>query len=88
MKPCLTDKTLKGEKITLIENEKVVSDERELVKIFNEYFSNTVPNLNIQRPPSIILDHDPVLNAIKKFENHPSMLEIKKQIPSDVPPSF
>ena len=78
MKPCLTDKTLKGEKITLIENEKVVSDERELVKIFNEYFSNTVPNLNIQRPPSIILDHDPVLNAIKKFENHPSMLEIKK----------
>ena len=88
MKPCLTDKTLKGEKITLIENEKVVSDERELVKIFNEYFSNTVPNLNIQRPPSIILDHDPVLNAIKKFENHPSMLEIKKQIPSDVPPPF
>ena len=78
MKPCLTDKTLKGEKITLIENEKVVSDEIELVKIFNEYFSNTVPNLNIQRPPSIILDHDPVLNAIKKFENHPSMLEIKK----------
>ena len=36
MKPCLTDKRLKGERITLIENEKVVSDERELVKIFNK----------------------------------------------------
>ena len=24
-----------------------------------------------------------LLNAIKKFENHPSVLEIKKQIPSD-----
>ena len=77
MKPCLTDKTLKDERITLIENEKVISDERELVKIFNEYFSNIVSNLDIQRPPNITLHHDPVLNAIKKFENHPSILEIK-----------
>ena len=54
------------------------------MKVFNEYFSNIVPNLDIQRPPSIIFHHDPNLNAIKKFENHPSILEIKKQIPSDV----
>ena len=78
MKQCLTDKTLKGERITLIKDEEVVSEERELVKIFNEFFSNIVPNLDIQRPPSIILHHDSVLNAIKKFENHPSILEIKK----------
>ena len=32
MKPCLTDKTLKGERITLIENGNVVSDKRELGK--------------------------------------------------------
>ena len=38
VKPSLTDKTLKDERTTLIENEKVLSDERELVKIFNEYF--------------------------------------------------
>ena len=73
VKPCLTVKTLKGERITLIENKKVVSDERELVKIFNEYLSNIVPNLDIQRPPSITLHNDPVLRAIKKFENHPSI---------------
>ena len=60
MKPCLTDKTLKDERITLIENEKVVSDERELVKMFNEYFSNIVSNLDIQHPPNITLHHDPV----------------------------
>ena len=59
---------LKGEKIMIIENEKVVSDERELVKIFNEYFSNILPNLDIQRPPSIILHHDPVLNAVKDLK--------------------
>ena len=68
---CLTDKTLKDERITLIETEKVVSDERELLNIFNEYFSNIISNLDIQRPPNINLHYDPVLNAIKKFENHP-----------------
>ena len=78
VKPCLTDKTLKDERITLIENKEVVSDERELVKIFNEYFSNIVSNLDIERPRSIMLHHDPVLNAIKKFENHSSILKINK----------
>ena len=84
MKSCLTDKTLKGERITLIENEKVVSDERELEKIFEEYFSNIAPNFDIQHPASIILHHDPVSNAMKEFESHRIILEIKKQIPSDV----
>ena len=41
---CLTDKTLKDERTTLIENEKVITDERGLVKIFNEYFSNIASN--------------------------------------------
>ena len=35
MKPSLNDKTLKDERLTLIENEKVVSEEIELVQIFN-----------------------------------------------------
>ena len=64
MKPCLTEKTLKDERIMLIENEKVVSDETELVKIFNEYFSNIVSNLDIQCPPNITLHQDSVLNEI------------------------
>ena len=51
----------------LIENEKVVSDERELVKIFNECFSHIVPNLDIQPPPNITLPHDLLLNAIKEI---------------------
>ena len=65
VKPCLTEKTLKGERITLIENEKVVSDEGELVEIFNEYFSNIVPNSDIQRPPRITF-HQPGVKCNKK----------------------
>ena len=50
VKPSLTDKTLKGKRITLTENEKVVSDKRELVKVFNEYFSNLAQNLRYSTP--------------------------------------
>ena len=32
--------------ITLIENKKAASDGRELAKIFNEYFSNNISNLD------------------------------------------
>ena len=68
VKPWLTDKTLRDDKITLIENEKVVSDEKELVSIFNECFSNVVSNLDNQRLPNITLHLDPMLYVIKQFE--------------------
>ena len=36
-KPSFTDKTLEDEKITLVENNEVVSDESKLVEIFWKY---------------------------------------------------
>ena len=69
MKPCLTDKTLKDERITLIDNEKVVSDEKELVKIFNEYFSNIVSNLDNQRPPNITLHIESLCKKASRKNN-------------------
>ena len=50
MKPCLNDKLLKDERLTLIESEKVVSEEIELLQLFNEYFSNIVSNLDTVFP--------------------------------------
>ena len=47
MKPSFTDETLKDERITLVENNKVVSDGSELVEIFCKYFGNIVQNLGI-----------------------------------------
>ena len=46
--------------------------------MFNEYFSNIVLNLDIQRPPNTTLHHGTMSIAIKKSEYHPSILEIKK----------
>ena len=47
MKLCFTDKTLKDERITLVENKKVISNESELVEIFSKYFGNIVRNLGM-----------------------------------------
>ena len=46
--------------------------------MFNEYFSNIVLNLDIQRPPNTTLHHGAMSIAVKKSEYHPSILEIKK----------
>ena len=78
MKPRPTDKTLKDEITKLNENGKVKSDKRELVKIFNKYFSNIVSNLDIQRLQILPFTMTGVKCNKKKFENHPSILEIKK----------
>ena len=40
VKLSFTDKTLKDERITLVENNKVILDESKLVEIFIKYFGN------------------------------------------------
>ena len=71
VKPSFTDKTLKDERITLVENNKVVSDESKLVEIFSKYFGNIVQNLGIDGLTNISLDNDAVTirQAIEKYQN-------------------
>ena len=60
MKPFFTEKIQIKSKITLIENqtilhddrddeniEKIISEDNEISEVFNNYFINIVPNLNI-----------------------------------------
>ena len=72
------DDPLQDERITLIEIEKVVSDEKELVKFFNEYFSNVVSNLDIQHPSNITLHHNTVLNVQSSTKGCKQIHEIKQ----------
>ena len=59
-KPSFTDKTLKNERITLVENNKVVSDESELLEIFSKYFGNIVQKLGIDGLTNTSSDNDAV----------------------------
>ena len=58
-----------------------MSEEAKVADTFNYIFSNVVKELKIQKDGNlltgIIEETDPVLKAIKKHKNHPSILRIK-----------
>ena len=76
VKPSFTDKTLKNERITLVENNKVVSGESKLEEIFRKYFGKIVQNLGIDGLTNISSDK----KSHKKYQNHPSIKVIWENI--------
>ena len=84
VKPMFTDKVQQTQNIILIENKKILSNSNIIAEKLNNFFINTVPNLKIKLPSEIMSGtediHDPVLIAIKKFENHPSISKIKQNM--------
>ena len=78
LKP-LSSNSMVNEKIVLIENEKIIRDDKEISQYFNEYFANITDTLNIPKfpAPPVQLTGDPVLDAIQKYASHPSVLKIK-----------
>ena len=88
IKPNFTDKVLKDEKIVLVEDDKVITAETDLAKIFKDHFENIVESLHIERPCKVDFDREPVANAIKNFSQHPSILKIKENTNSSACFSF
>ena len=83
--PFLSDKVLPTERITLIENDKIVNNDNETDNIMNTFFSNisnTVINLNVPEHheyEGISRNiSDPILKAITKYKNHPSIKAITR----------
>ena len=74
----LSDKILSIERITLVENNKIINN----ANIKNTFFSNIAINLNVpechkyEGISSII--SDPILKAIGKYRNYPSKKAIKR----------
>ena len=65
------------------EVEKVISEDMEIAKTFNEFFVNIVPRLKISPKENyetdVGNDNEPILNYINKFKNHPSIKVIKSR---------
>ena len=78
IKPNCTDKTLKDETITLVEGDKAITEEKNVIKTFKDHFEKIVETLKIDHPILSDLTDDPVLKAIEKFSHHASVLKIKK----------
>ena len=78
----LLKKIKSNERITLIENDEIIKTEKGTAKVLNAFFSNIVQNLDIQQynvdDPICENINDPLLKAIVRYRNHPSIAAIKK----------
>ena len=55
VKPFLSEKNKSREKITLLKNEEIISDEVKVANTLNTFFLNTVKNLKLQKNLLIII---------------------------------
>ena len=79
--PLFSNKTKSNEKITLVEDETVTTQDEKNVELLNLFFSSAVKNLKIPEfsdtNPLAERLSDPVLKAILKYENHSSIVAIR-----------
>ena len=77
VKPFFSNKTINNEKITLIENEEVISADQKIADIFSTFYASVVENLGIDNTDMKLTDED-IPSLVDKFKNHPSILKIKE----------
>ena len=71
------------ERITLLKNENIISNDKKVAETFHKVFSNVVKTLNISLNPYLIsgtCQTDPVLHFIEKFSKPPSIINIKNRM--------
>ena len=77
-KPFFSNKTISfDDKIILVEKGEVVSKNEKTATHFNNYFNEITKWFNFKKCVSNKLSDDPLVNAIWKYENHPSTIKIK-----------
>ena len=83
VKPVLSNKVVSNEKITLVEKDNIVENDKKTATVLNDFFSNIITNLGIPQyiegePVSQNID-DPLMKAIIKCRLHPSIIAIKEK---------
>ena len=78
------DKGGARDNIVLVEGDRVINEDAELAQTFNDFFDNAVKSLGITENEMLVNKIDrtqgKVLDAIKKYESHPSILKIKEKV--------
>ena len=82
VKPFFSDKASNSSKITLVEENNIISDEEEIANIMNNYFINVTKTLNLKKQLGV------GRSGINEFENHISIKMIHEKYPEILPESF
>ena len=84
VKPCFSDNLIGQQKIVLIENDEIISNDDTLGDTFNIFFSNTVDNLGITGYPTeddiTGSDEEQISIIINNVKDHPSIININENI--------
>ena len=92
VKPAFTDKVCCNESITLVDKEDIISDDDEVARIFNNFFISAVRDLDINVNADFLTNiegiDDDIDKACTKYQNHPSILRIKKSVIHETPFAF
>ena len=79
-----SNKIKSAKNIALSENGKLIKDQEEVDNIFNVFFVNILPNLGSRTQHKYFKttdnSQDLIQNAICKYENHPSIILIMKNM--------
>ena len=78
IKPYLSNKGLNSNKLLFKEKRNLVSDEKELATIMNNFFINITKDLEMKKDSKGKLNN--LEDILKAFESHPSVEKIKKAI--------
>ena len=80
VKPFPSNKYIENEKIILVEKEEVLTHDSSVAKVLNNFFSSIVKTLGVSdymhSHPLTKKVNNPTLRAIRKYQNHPSVLTI------------
>ena len=80
VKPYFSDKGSSSRRITLLEDDPILTDDKDLVKTMNNYFINITKNVNLKPCKDLSLTN---INGIaSKFDNHISIKKIKESFPN------
>ena len=84
MKPFLTNKGFTGNNdITLIHQNKIISDEKQLTKLFNSYYINIVEKSRDTKTFGTNFENTSVQSVrdiVNSYKNHPSIIKIKQVV--------
>ena len=80
IKPFFSEKSLTHNKITLVEQDLILDKNDNFAEILNNFFTNVVSNLNIQKYHDKLVNinnvKDPIARSTEQYKNHPSIVAV------------
>ena len=84
VKPLFSNKGPNNPKITIVKNDNIITEDKDVAETLNTFFQNAVESLQIEENEYLINPteciNNPIEIAITKFESHPSILKIKEMV--------